>query len=298
MRILLTGVSGQLGRHLLWRGKPDSSTLITSGRSAGDAPCDLTDRAGVDDLLARTRPDLIVNAAAWTAVDQAEEHAEQAFLLNSELPQWLAQWAYANDAGLLTYSTDYVFDGQPGRGWREDDACAPQSVYGQSKWAGEQALLSSRARVLIVRTAWVFSALPGNFLSAIIARAMSGHDLRVVDDQIGSPTWAGTLAEASWGLAGRLAEITRPALVHVAGSSAMSWYDFARRAVDQAVERGVLARPVEVVPIKSSQWPQKARRPTWSVLDCSRYRCWSGQKLAPVDEVLRECFEQWTIARC
>lgn len=294
MRVLLTGADGQLGQHLR-RCCPDPVELISSGRVTGDRPCDLTDQAAVRRMLDQVRPELVLNAAAWTAVDAAEDHPTEAFALNAELPDGLADWCHQNDAALITYSTDYVFGGSPGRPWREDDACQPDSVYGRSKRAGELSILNSAARALIIRTAWVYSALPGNFLSAILARAAVGQSLRVVDDQTGSPTWAGTLAEASWQLAKLGPEKwSGPELVHVAGTQAMSWHRFAELALKQAVSAGLIDQAVPVEAISSDEWPQKARRPNWSVLDCSRYSDWTGQTLASVEQALEDCTAQWT----
>ena len=298
MKVLLTGAAGQLGRHLI-ASAPDGIELVTSKRRGGDYPCDLTDHQSVARILKHVRPAAIINAAAWTAVDDAEDHADMALKLNRDLPAALAGWCRANDAGLITYSTDYVFSGQPGRPWREDDPVAPESAYGLSKMAGEREVMLSGCRGLVVRTAWVYSALPGNFLSAILGRAASGQDLQVVNDQIGSPTWAGTLAQASWTLMnGALAGLSSPELVHVAGEGAMSWYDFADKAVTRGLERGLIERSVKVEPIGSDQWPQKARRPAWSVLDTHRYSEMTGEQIEPVEIALERCLEQWNCEPC
>lgn len=296
MRVLLTGAAGQLGQHLQ-ASAPAGIDLVCSRRSGGEQACDLADRQSVLALLDRVEPQLIINAAAWTAVDAAEDHEEQARVLNADLPGWLADWARAHDAGLISYSTDYVFSGEPGRPWREDDPCDPQSAYGRTKRAGELKILESGARALILRTAWVYSALPGNFLSAIIARAAQGQDLRVVDDQIGSPTWAGSLAEASWRLVERFDRVDAPGILHVAGATAMSWCEFARRALDRAVTVGRIPGPVGLEAIASEAWPQKARRPAWSVLDVRRVEAWVGRPMDSVDEALQECFARWTTSQ-
>ncbi len=298
MKVLLTGAGGQLGRHLV-AGAPDDVELVTTTRAGGDHPCDLTDLTSLARILKHVRPQVVINAAAWTAVDDAEDHAEAALKLNRDLPAALAGWCQANDAGLVTYSTDYVFSGQPDRSWREDDPVAPESAYGLSKMAGEREVMLSGCRGLVVRTAWVYSALPGNFLSAILGRAASGQDLRVVSDQVGSPTWAGSLAQASWTLVKQvLTGLASPELVHVAGQGAMSWHEFAELAVTRAAERGLIERPVAVEPIRSDQWPQKARRPIWSVLDTSRYRELTGKSLDPVETALDYCLEQWNREIC
>jgi dTDP-4-dehydrorhamnose reductase len=298
MKVLLTGAAGQLGRHLRATA-PVSVSLVTSSRRGADQPCDLTDFNAVSEMLDRIRPEAVINAGAWTAVDAAEDEPEAAHRLNAELPGLLARWCGDHDAKLVTYSTDYVFSGQPNRPWLESDPTAPQSVYGRSKLAGEQAVMKAQASALIVRTAWVYSALPGNFLSAILARAARGEDLRVVADQVGSPTWAGSLARASWTLLGSMDSGSgRSEIVHVAGRGAMSWHEFAGLAVNRAAAIGLIPGPVSVAPINSDQWPQKATRPAWSVLDCSRYADLTGEPLMEVESALAECLNQWNQAPC
>ncbi len=298
MKVLLTGANGQLGRHLR-DSAPEGIDLITSARSGGDAAVDLSDFDAVDALLEHHCPEVVLNAAAWTAVDAAEDHPDAAFRLNRDLPALLADWCARNSAVLVSYSTDYVFSGQGERPWREDDATDPASVYGRSKLAGEQAIAGSQARALTVRTAWVYSALPGNFLSAILPRAARGEALRVVADQTGSPTWAGMLAQDSWRLLeARLSLLGGPETYHIAGPEAMSWHAFAERAVTLAHELGVIERPVPVEPISSAQWPQPAPRPAWSVLDSQRFERLCNHQRLRVDSALRACLEQWKQGRC
>ncbi len=295
MTALLLGANGQLGRHLRRR----MSGLVTCARHNADFTCDLGDAAALDKVLGTVRPAIIINAAAWTAVDDAEDHRDAAFRLNRDVPAQLAAWCRDHDALLVHYSTDYVFSGNPGRAWREDDPVSPESVYGASKLAGEQAITASTCRALVLRTAWVYSALPGNFLSAIIKRAGQGGGLRVVSDQVGSPTWAGTLAAATGVLLDRLgSQVDRPSLLHVAGKGAMSWYELASQAVHMAAERGIITSPVAVEPITSDQWPQKAKRPQWSVLDGSRYEQMTGESLPDALAALAECLDQWKDAAC
>ena len=296
MRVLLTGAQGQLGRHLARR-CPGHIDLIATDRDTPRHPCDLSDRDAVLDLLNVVQPEVILNPAAWTAVDAAEDHEDQATVLNRDLPSWLASWCRSHEAGLISFSTDYVFDGQPDRGWVETDPCRPKSAYGRSKRAGEEALLASGARCLIVRTAWLHSALPGNFLTAILKRAALGQDLQVVADQIGSPTWAGTLADATWALVEKLDRLDESALVHVAGRGEMSWYEFASRAVSEAKRRSAVPESVRIEAIASDDWPQQAQRPAWSVLDCSRFEQWTGTRLPDIDETLEECVQEWVQAR-
>ena len=293
MRILLTGAGGQLGRHLApvlsRRGE-----LLATARAGGDIQCDLADQQSVDGLLARAVPEVIVNTAAWTAVDLAEDQEQAAQVLNRDLPAWLAAWCADNGSLLVHYSTDYVFSGSKERPWRETDPTAPESVYGKSKLAGEAAVAASGCQAAVIRTAWLYSHLPGNFLSAILGRARRGQNLKVVADQTGSPTWAGDLAAATGNLLDRGDGLAPGSTVfHVCGRGAVSWYEFARWAVVEASRLGLLERPVEVEPIGSEQWPQKARRPAWSVLDGSRFEQFTGHPLPTVDAGLTACLEQW-----
>lgn len=297
MSTLLLGANGQLGRHL----RADIGDVVTCARNHADHALDLSNVEAIPALLDRLRPATIVNAAAWTAVDDAEDHQAQAFRLNRDLPAALAGWCGRNDALLVHYSTDYVFSGRPprpDRPWHEDDRVAPESVYGHSKLAGEQAIMSSGCRALVLRTAWVYSALPGNFVSAILGRAAQGQDLKVVADQTGSPTWAGTLAEATRTLLSLSGRIERPELLHVSGQGAMTWHALAEWAVHGAAERGIIPGIVDVEPIDSGQWPQKARRPLWSVLDGSRYEHFTGRALPSCEQALADCLNRWSEAPC
>jgi dTDP-4-dehydrorhamnose reductase len=291
---LLLGANGQLGRHL----RAEMPGLVTCARSDADHSLDLSHLDELRSLLDRLRPATILNAAAWTAVDDAEAHEAAAFRLNHDLPSALADWCRRSGSLLVHYSTDYVFSGNPGRPWREDDPVAPESVYGRTKLAGEQAIATSACRALVLRTAWVYSALPGNFVQAILRRAAQGQDLKVVADQTGSPTWAGTLARATRWLLDLAGRVERPELLHVSGQGAMTWHDLAQRAVQMAAERGIISRIVDVDPISSAEWPQKARRPGWSVLDGSRFEQFTGRALPACEADLAECLNHWSDNPC
>lgn len=298
MRVLLTGAGGQLGRHLAPL-LADRFELVTSARGGGDRPCDLKEEAALENLLDEVRPDIVVNPAAWTAVDAAEDHEDAAARLNQWLPARLADWCRSHDALLVHYSTDYVFSGNPGRAWLENDVPQPLSVYGRTKQAGEQEIRRSGARALVLRTAWLYSALPGNFVSAILRRAARGEDLRVVDDQFGSPTWAGSLAQVTLDLlhAGEL-ERNEPMMLHAADRGQLSWYEFARMAVDMACERGLVDRAVRIEPIGTAQWPQRASRPRWSVLDVGALEARLGRPVLSVRQALSACLEEWNPDSC
>jgi dTDP-4-dehydrorhamnose reductase len=252
----------------------------------------------LSELLNKVNPTVIVNPAAWTAVDAAEENHDAADRLNRWMPAQLAGWACEHDALLIHYSTDYVFSGEPGRAWAENDQPEPASEYGRSKYAGEQAIRASGARAVILRTAWLYSACPGNFLSAILKRAERGEALRVVSDQIGSPTWAGSLAQATADLLNVREPAGNSPILHAADRGSMSWYDFAKLAVAQAAELGLINGLVPVEAIDSSQWPQKAVRPGWSVLDPTALERTCNRSVATVEQSLANCLQQWKEKLC
>jgi len=298
MRILLTGCGGQLGRHLAAR-LAAVGELIQTDHKAGDFQCDLSDRRLLDKTLNRVKPDIIVNPAAWTAVDRAEDETGPAARLNGEMPGWMAEWCATNNALLLHFSTDYVFSGSRDRPWSEADPPAPGNVYGRTKLEGEQAITKSGAWAVIVRTAWLYSHYPGNFLSAILTRAGRGQPLKIVSDQIGSPTWAGHLADACLELLRRRDALASGCnLFHVSGAGCMSWYEFGSMAVERAHALGILDEQVSVEPIESANWPQKATRPVWSVLDCSKYEQFTGLHLPSVTDGVNECLQMLEESAC
>lgn len=277
MSILVTGASGQLGRELAQRLSATEAVCLTR------AELDLTDAAALGAALARLRPRVVINAAAYTAVDRAETEAAAAFAANAEAPGLLARACAEAGAALLHVSTDYVFDGASRRPWREDNATGPINVYGASKLAGEQAIQRALPRHIIVRTAWVFGAHGANFVRTVLRLARERGALHIVADQTGSPTWAGHLAEALIHLARRIAsgETLAWGVYHYAGAPAASWHDFARHIVNSAVAQGLLPAAVPIEPIASAAYPTPARRPAWSVLDGARMAETFG--LAPPD---------------
>jgi len=212
----------------------------------------------------------VVNAAAYTAVDQAETEEAAAFRINADAPAVLARACAERDALLLHYSTEYVFDGNASRPYREDDATAPLGVYGASKLAGEDAIRASGARHAILRTAWVYAAHGRNFLHTMLQLAHERDELRVVADQSGAPTPAAWIADAS----ARIIEQGLPAsgLWHLAADGATSWHGFAEAIMDEARAAGLLARWPRMLPIATADYPAPARRPGYSVLDTGKLR--------------------------
>jgi dTDP-4-dehydrorhamnose reductase len=273
MRILVTGVTGQVGGALAGALQP-LGTVIATERSDFDlAKPDLL--PGRLDQLA---PDVIVNPAAYTAVDQAEDDIALAMLVNARAPAVLAQWAAKHDAPLIHFSTDYVFSGEGARAWSEGDATAPLSAYGMSKLAGEDEIRAAGGCFLILRTSWVYAARGKNFLRTIARFAREREELRIVADQIGAPTSARRLADVvaavlANGLDNLRARSGRAqGLLHVSACGEASWHQFATAIVDGLRARGVKLPVSRIVPIRTEDYPTRAQRPRNSRLDLRRLR--------------------------
>jgi len=271
VKILLLGPNGQVGWELQ-RALAPLGPLTALGRTAADGLCgDLAQAGALAESVRRLGPDVIVNAAAYTAVDRAESETEHADAVNAVAPGVLAELARELDAWLLHYSTDYVFDGSGTRPWREDDPAAPLNAYGRSKLAGEEAIRASGCRHLILRTSWVYAARGGNFARTMLRLAAERERLSVVDDQIGAPTGAELIADAS--AHALRAVIERPQLggsYHLAAAGETSWCGYARHVIDFARRHGQLLAVTEVAAIATSDYPTAARRPLNSRLDCRR----------------------------
>ncbi|WP_064747107.1 dTDP-4-dehydrorhamnose reductase [Lysobacter antibioticus] len=280
MRLLLLGGDGQVG-HELRRSLSALGEVVTttrSGRLADDgAECEALDLAqadAIEPLLRRVRPDHVVNATAYTAVDRAESERELAFAVNAQAPARLAQLCAADGIGLIHYSTDYVFDGSGSRPYLETDPTGPISVYGESKLAGEEAIRASGAEHLILRTAWVYATRGHNFLRTMLRLGGEREELRVVADQHGSPTPAWLLADAA-------AQVLRQGLKqsgvrHLVAGGQTSWHGFAEAIFEEAQARGLIARRPRVEAIGTADYPTPARRPAYSVLDSGRLRAEYG----------------------
>ncbi|MFM7207218.1 MAG: dTDP-4-dehydrorhamnose reductase [Planctomycetaceae bacterium] len=269
MRILLVGTGGQVGREL--RGQLAAlGDLMALDRAAAD----LERPAEVVALLHRERPDVIVNAAAYTAVDKAESEPERARLVNATAVGALAETAAALDATLVHYSTDYIYDGtKPGR-YVETDEPQPLSVYGRTKLEGEQAVAASGCRHWIFRTTWVYAAHGHNFVRTMLRLGRERDELRVVDDQVGVPTSARLIARVTADCVGRLAGGAAPAtgIYHLAPHGETTWCRFARAILAGARDRGAALRcpPERVAAIATADYPLPARRPANSLLDVTK----------------------------
>lgn len=267
MRVLVAGSSGQLGRALKALAGPDIMIVAPA-----EADFDISDRDAIARKVAEVAPDLLVNAAAYTAVDRAESEPERAMLVNGTAPGWLAEAARAAGARFAHVSTDFVFDGARGSPYPPDAPPAPLGVYGRTKLAGEQAVLAAHPQALVVRTAWVHAAGGQNFVSTMLRLMAERDEVRVVADQVGSPTHAASLARAILALA----RAGATGLHHWTDAGVASWYDFAVAIQEEALARGLLARAVPILPIRTIDYPTAARRPAYSVLDCSAARALVG----------------------
>ena len=280
MKILLLGANGQLGRTFLDHGGLANrgelvaacrDGILTGGGSGEIA--DLAAPASLTALLDRVRPDVIINAAAYTAVDRAEQEPDLATRVNGEAVAVLGAWAKAHSVLVVHYSTDYVFDGGQAQPYAVDAPTAPLSAYGRSKLAGEQALRESGAEHLILRTAWVYATHGHNFLRTMLRLGSEREELRVVADQRGAPTDTTLIVRASLAALDRrqyASALQRRQLSgthHLVASGATTWHGFASAIFEQAAMRGLIARKPRVIPITSADFPTPAVRPAWSLLD-------------------------------
>ena len=288
MNILLLGKTGQVGFEL-------HRTLAPLG--AINAPSretlDLMSEESVANYLANAKPNLIVNAAAWTAVDAAEDHQASAERLNAGLPAQLADYAAANSARLVHYSSDYVYPGDGEQAWQETSATSPLSVYGSTKLQGDRAIEQSGADYLIFRTSWVYSARGNNFMKTMLRLAKSKAELNIVADQVGAPTPARLLAQiTTLAIHSQLAR----GLYHLAPRGKTSWHGFAQEIFRLAQENGeqLAMGPENAYPIPTSDYPTPATRPLNSRMDVSkleqtlsiRLPDWQGQLAVTLDEYL------------
>lgn len=269
MKILLLGGNGQVGRELR-QGLATLGELIVATRDGhgADAVADFDQPQSLPALIATIAPDVVVNAAAYTAVDKAETEVDAAFRINAEAPAEIAKACARHDALLVHYSTDYVFDGRATSPYLEGDATAPLGVYGASKFAGEQAIRDSGARHAILRTAWVYAAHGKNFLLTMLRLAGEHDELRVVADQHGGPTPAAWIADETTALLRHGVAVS--GTWHLTMQGQTSWHGFATAIMDEAHGIGLLQCKPLVLPITTAEYPTSAHRPAYSVLDTTR----------------------------
>lgn len=305
MKVLLTGVGGQLGAELLpvleSLGEVVAADIVPPpAPPAAFHRLNLGDTDSLNALLEETSPEVIVNAAAYTAVDKAESEPELAHRVNAHAPGLLARWAGRNQAFLLHYSTDYVFDGSSDRPYTESDPPSPLNAYGESKLAGERAISDGGCRHVILRTSWLYSAHGNNFVRTMLRLAGERSHLNVVSDQHGCPTWARNLAGVSGVIIERMAvpgaagpDIEQPpsGIYHYCDKPATTWYDFANSIFHAAAAMGLLGRLPQVEAVTSAQFQTTAIRPRNSVLDTRRIERVFRIEPARLETSLAACLE-------
>ena len=285
MTVLLFGGNGQVGHELRRSLRALGDVVVTtrSGELPDGARCEVADFDRPDSLAAlveRVAPAIVVNAAAYTAVDKAEDDADAAFRTNAEAPGVLARACALRDIPFVHYSTDYVFDGQGSRPYREDDPTAPLGVYGASKLAGEDAIRAAGDRHLILRTAWVYGRHGHNFMKTMLRLGADRDELRVVADQVGTPTPAALIADVTAELLGL--RDAPSGTFHLTPRGETSWHGFAEAIFEEALARGLISRAPKVIPIATSDYPTRARRPGYSRLDIDR-----------LEQVLGHALPEW-----
>ena len=285
MKVFVTGAGGQLATALVKLAPADAHVIALP-----EAELDITRREAVLAKVAEAKPALVINAAAYTAVDKAESDAARAQAVNADGAGNLAAAAKAAGARFFHVSTDFVFDGSQSRPYRPDDLPNPLSVYGKTKLAGEEAVRGALgAEAFILRTAWVYAAGGHNFVRTMLRLMAERGEVRVVADQKGAPTWASSLAEALWAAA------TSPAargIHHWTDAGVASWYDFAVAIAEEGLARGLLHKAPKVQAITTADYPTPARRPAYSVLDRSSAETLLGLKPAPWRDNLRRMLEE------
>ena len=279
MKAMIAGAGGQLGQELLARAPPGVEVVPLTAQAL-----DIGDAAAVRRAFERTAPQLVINAAAYTAVDRAESEAELAYRVNRDGAANLAAAAARTGARFVHVSTDFVFDGRSSTPYRPGDATGPLGVYGASKQAGEEAVASAAPASLIVRTAWVYSPFGRNFLKTMLRLMAERRSVSVVADQFGAPTSAATLATTLWAMT----QCEASGIHHCTDAGSATWYDFAQAIAEEAMTLGLTPAGVEVRPIATVDYPTPARRPAFSVLDTSSTAAIIGRTAAHWRVALRE----------
>lgn len=273
MKVLITGGEGQLAKAL-GAAVPEGWVVKIAPRRELDITLASSARAAFEEFA----PELVINTAAYTEVDKAEEMPDKAFSVNTDGARIVAELCVESGARLLQLSTDFVFDGRKSSPYLSHDAPHPLGVYGSSKREAERLVLETLGeRAAVVRTSWLYGAGGKNFVTAMLSRMQAGQALRVVADQVGTPTWTRTLADALWQM-GRRPDME--GIWHFSDAGVASWFDFACAIQEEAVSAGILHDPVTITPIRSEDYKTMARRPYYSVLD--KTRIWAELAIVPV----------------
>lgn len=272
-KFLVTGANGQVGHCLVKQLQAKGADVLGVDRDQ----LDITDKTAVENCFKFYQPDVVINAAAHTAVDRAENEVALSEAINVQGPRYLAEAACKQGAMILHISTDYVFDGEGTHAYKENDATAPQGVYGRTKLAGEQAVLAANPKAIVLRTAWVFGKHGNNFVKTMLRLGKERDTLGVVSDQFGGPTYAGDIAAALIEIAEQLLRGSSAyGVYHFTGYPYVSWYEFAEAIFAQAEKANILEKRPQVNPIKTSDYPTPAKRPANSRLDLSKIQAVFG----------------------
>lgn len=291
MKILLTGANGQLGRCLHDRLQLNNEfDFLALGRNE----LDITDALQVEKTLADIQPDIVINAAAYTAVDKAESEPGIASVINEQGAKNLARSCDKHGSALIHVSTDYVFDGRASQPYKETDETSPVGTYGKTKLAGEQVIASLCPRHIILRTAWVYSEYGQNFVKTMLRLANTRDELNVVEDQLGCPTYAGDIAEAILKICQVLPTEPDWGIYHYVGATQCSWAEFARMIFAEARQADVLQKVIQVNGIPTSEYPTPAERPKYSVLDCKKITGQFGVVPVPIEQSLPKVLKALT----
>ncbi|WP_298769037.1 dTDP-4-dehydrorhamnose reductase [uncultured Shewanella sp.] len=290
MLVLVVGKKGQLGSHLfrVLKQSPDLDVI--------EIPeCDITNKFAINNRINQSRPDVIVNAAAYTCVEQAEMEKEIAFNVNNKGACLLAQASKDIGAMLIHMSTDYVFDGSNKHAYKENDVPNPQSIYGKSKLAGEAAIVNTCPRHIIIRTAWLFSVQDNNFVSTMLTLGRDRDELSIVDDQYGGPTYVGDLANAILHIMMQFKQVGRLnwGVYHFSGFPYVTWYQFAQHIFKQAHKQKTIDKPPRLVPISSQDYPSNVNRPANSTLNCTKIERELGIEMVDWSKALPVVIEQF-----
>ena len=269
MKILITGANGQLGRCL-----QDRVTNDFIVNAVNSDILDITNKDALDEIFSNYSPNVVINAAAYTAVDKAEIEGVLSFQVNAKGPEYLAKRCASYNIPIIHVSTDYVFDGLAVEPYSPQSLTEPQSVYGRTKLEGEQAVIREAKKHVIIRTAWVFSEYGHNFVKTMVRLAQEHETLSVVADQYGCPTYAGDLATAILAVVKAIKKDiswSKYGVYHFCGEEATSWHGFARAIISRAYSKSIICSMPAIVPISSADYPTPAQRPQYSVMDCSSF---------------------------
>jgi len=290
--ILVTGKNGQVGHDLcrVLEGRADVTAIDIED-------VDFTDPSDIERAVNDARPDLVMNPAAYTAVDRAEQEPDLARSVNAVAPGVIAAQAKLLGIPVIHYSTDYVFDGRKKDPYTEDDAPNPETVYGRTKLDGETAVQESGADFVIMRLAWVYAVRGSNFMLTMLRLGAGDREIRVVDDQSGSPTWSRMIAAASADIAMMLLDGKIPAgnIFHLTAKGRTNWYDYAMRIFELAVRNGILEKMPRVIPVSTAEYAASAARPESSVLSCEKLKSMTGIALASWEEQLEKAIRELSL---